>query len=658
MPDMSNIFAGFSRFFKNDLGAFGTFGFLCLIGLIGLIGYCIYDRRTRAISCLTWRAAFRFRFFWVMAILLLVSVVGLPMMVKGDGTAEGLTQILITYTLSMVFFLLGAGTLWLSAGTMARDIEDSQMQMIATKPIARWQIWMGKWIGIMALNVTLLVMVGVAVFGVVEYRAHRLTKEEFDRIKDQSDLAIFRSALKAGMDVFQRDEITLGFVKAPENQPMLGKLRQPTLGTRADFPIKNFIERNKAEPLLKSVEGLRREVAGLEEKKLRKQVLIGRASLPLEDVFYARAPDTVVPLEESYQSQITNEMSRLITQEMANRLEAQRRIQASGGTFEVPQELSADEVAVFQNRAELILRRQMQVMEPGRGLQFRFAKPPGFDLPENERLIFKFGINDAGDPTSSKKYRTECFYGPNSRPKMNKMELQLTAGNNHKLSLHGHMVNTNNALESIFDTDHTLCVTFINATHLGRQNQDLVQTDSSKVALLKLPFIDEVNGKITPSKVKVLYRESGFAINFIRVLGILLAWLGILAALGLFAAVFMSFPMAAFSCLAVLVISLCTGVMKEVLDDGTIMNTYTLGKRDSSIVDWYAIPAFKVMVTLISPMKDYSPINSLAKGESVTWSELTKAYSFIWGISGWLLGLFGAIIFSRRQLAINGAQAP
>ena len=569
MSDLSNIFAGFSRYLKNDLGAFGTLGLLGFLALVGLIGYCIYDRRTRAISRLTWRAAFRFRFFWVMAILLLVSVVGLPMMIKGDGTAEGLTQILITYTLSMVFFLLGAGTLWLSAGTMARDIEDSQMQMIATKPIARWQIWMGKWIGIMALNVTLLAIVGAAVFGVVEYRAHRLSKEEYNRIKDQSDLAIFRSALKAGMDVFQRDEITLGFVKAPENQPMLGNLRQPFLGTREDRPIKDFIEKNKAQPLLKSVEGLRREVAGLEEKKLRKQVLIARASMPLEDVLYARTLDTVVPLEESYQSQITNEMSRLITQEMANRLEAQRRIQASGGTFEVPQELSADEVAVFQNRAELILRRQMQVMEPGRGLQFRFAKPSGFDLPEDERLIFKFGINDARDPTSSKNYEMRCFYGPKSRPKMNIMELQLTAGNNHKLSLHGHMVNTNNALESIFGTDQTLCVTFINATHLVRQNQDPGQ--KPEPALLKLPFIDEVNGEINPSKVKVLYRESGFAINFIRVLGILLAWLGILAALGLFAAVFMSFPMAAFSCLAVLVISLCTGVMKDVLDDGTIM---------------------------------------------------------------------------------------
>ena len=128
--------------------------------------------------------------------------------------------------------------------------------------------------------------------------------------------------------------------------------------------------------------------------------------------------------------------------------------------------------------------------------------------------------------------------------------------------------------------------------------------------------------------------------------------------MGLFAAGFMSFPMAAFSCLAVLGISLFSPVMKEVLDDGTIMNTYTLGERDRSVVDWYAIPAFTLLVTLIEPVKDYSPISSLAEGESVTWGELAKAYSFIWGVSGWLLGLFGAIIFSRRQLAINGAQAP
>ena len=625
-------------------------GALGLLALIALIVYCILDSRTRTISRLTWKAAFRFRFFWVMAILLLFSVVGLPMMIKGDGTAEGLTQILITYTLSTIFFILGTGTLWLSAGTMARDIEDSQMQMIATKPIARWQIWMGKWIGIMALNVTLLVMVGVAVFGVVEYRAYRLTNEEFNRIKDQSDKEVFKTALKAGIDVFQRDEATLGFVKASKDQPLLEQSRSTFFGTREGFMIKEFIDKNKVQPLLKPMEELRREVAGLEEKRLRKQVLIGRAKMTLKEVKFARTPETVVPLKESYESQIEEEVRFQIEQEMADRLEVQRRIQSEGGAFEVPKELSEAEMNVFQARAELMLRTRMQVLEPGRGFQFQFAKPLGFDLPEDQRLILQFQFTDARQPTSDEEYGVMYMYGPESRPDVELVPRQLTARRTHQVYLHGHTVDTNNVIQSIFGDDQTFCVTLVNATHRSGQYP--------RPALLKLPFINEMNGEIDPSKVQLMYRESGFAINFIRALGILLAWLGIFAALGLFAAGFMSFPMAAFSCLAVLGISLFSPVMKEVLDDGTIMNTYTLGERDRSVVDWYAIPAFTLLVTLIDPVKDYSPISSLAEGESVTWGELAKAYSFIWGVSGWLLGLFGAIIFSRRQLAINGAQAP
>ena len=37
-------------------------------------------------------------------------------------------------------------------GTLAREIEDNVLQMVAVKPITRWQIWFGKWIGIMLLN--------------------------------------------------------------------------------------------------------------------------------------------------------------------------------------------------------------------------------------------------------------------------------------------------------------------------------------------------------------------------------------------------------------------------------------------------------------------------------------------------------------------------
>jgi len=138
-----------------------------------------------AICWLTWKAAFRFRLFLVIAALLLAAVVGLPLLLKDDGTARGFTQILITYTLSVITALLGLSTLWLSCGTLARDIEECQIQVVATKPVARWQIWLGKWLGIVSLNATLLVLSGACVYGLLQWRATRLPAAEQEALRTQ-----------------------------------------------------------------------------------------------------------------------------------------------------------------------------------------------------------------------------------------------------------------------------------------------------------------------------------------------------------------------------------------------------------------------------------------------------------------------------------------
>jgi hypothetical protein len=127
-----------------------------------------------AIAWLTWKAAFRFRLFLVVAVLLLGSVVGLPLLIKDDGTARGFTQILLTYTLGTISALLGLSTLWLACGTLARDIEECTVQVVAIKPVARWQIWLGKWLGILAVNAFLLLLCGGAVFALLQWRARRL----------------------------------------------------------------------------------------------------------------------------------------------------------------------------------------------------------------------------------------------------------------------------------------------------------------------------------------------------------------------------------------------------------------------------------------------------------------------------------------------------
>ena len=134
--------------------------------------------RILAIAQLTWKAAFRFRLFWVLTTLLLGSVVVLPLLIKHDGTARGFTQILLTYSLMTITALLGFATLWLGCGTLARDIEDCQMQVVAVKPIARWQIWLGKWLGITLLNFALLAISAGGLYALLQFRARQLSPDQ------------------------------------------------------------------------------------------------------------------------------------------------------------------------------------------------------------------------------------------------------------------------------------------------------------------------------------------------------------------------------------------------------------------------------------------------------------------------------------------------
>ncbi len=151
-------------------------------------------RRILAISFLTWKAAFRFRLFWVLAIALLGSVVLLPLLLKDDGTARGFIQIMLTYTLSVITAFLGFSTLWLACGTLARDIEECQMQMVAVKPIARWQIWLGKWLGILMLNASLLALSGAGVYSLLQWRANRLPAPEQQILR--KEIFVARGSMK------------------------------------------------------------------------------------------------------------------------------------------------------------------------------------------------------------------------------------------------------------------------------------------------------------------------------------------------------------------------------------------------------------------------------------------------------------------------------
>ncbi|MDA7915689.1 hypothetical protein N9B94_00470 [Verrucomicrobia bacterium] len=151
-----------------------------------------------AIAGLTVRASIRYRFFIVMAISLVLLVYLLPVMLKHDGTAEGLLQILITYTLGAVFLLLGASTLWMSCGVLSRDIEDCTIQVLVVKPVAKWKIWFGKWLGIFFINFFMLKLCGLFLFGLIAQRAAQLPQEQ--QIILQEELLVGRGVVNRMID--------------------------------------------------------------------------------------------------------------------------------------------------------------------------------------------------------------------------------------------------------------------------------------------------------------------------------------------------------------------------------------------------------------------------------------------------------------------------
>lgn len=453
-------------------------------------------QRLLAIAGLTWKAAFRYRLFWVLAALLVGAVVALPLLIKDDGTARGFTQILLTYTLSAITALLGIATLWLSCGTLARDIEDSQIQMVAVKPIARWQIWLGKWLGIISLNALLLAIAGGSVFFLMQWRATRLSPEQEKVLRDE--VLVARAAVKETL---------------------------PNLRDIVEGELQRRLQSGSVNPTNAHV--LRQQI--------EQQVKAGIQSV---------RPD-------SYR----------------------------------PWRIELGDAAKSLRDKPLFLRVKF------------------FTADYQPSALFT-GLWQVGNPETKNFWRSE--------------PMQLAPETFTEFEIPPNLFDENGRLEIVFANANDTTLLF--------------------------PLEDGL---------EVLYRESSFGLNFARGMGIIFFWLALLAALGLAAASFLSFPVAAFFSLAILMIGLSSGTLSTVVEEGTILGVdHETGIADGrTILDLIFVPVFRVMLKVVNLVQGFSPIDSLSTGRSITWSQLGVAGAQIVLLMGGILAAIGMVTLTRRELA-------
>lgn len=109
-----------------------------------------------AIAVIAIRNAVRSRVVLVLMACLLLAIVGLPLTVEGDGTLSGQVQIVLNYTLGAVTVILSLVTLWAGCAAISTDIQERRIQLVVAKPVHRFQVWLGKWAGLVILNALLL----------------------------------------------------------------------------------------------------------------------------------------------------------------------------------------------------------------------------------------------------------------------------------------------------------------------------------------------------------------------------------------------------------------------------------------------------------------------------------------------------------------------
>lgn len=107
--------------------------------------------------------------------------------IEADGTQPGEVKVLLTYNITVATGLLMFLTFFLSVFVLDSEIAGREIYLLATKPIRRWQIVVGKWLGIVILDAWLLLIMGAITVCLAWYfaRLDRSRPEGYRAVREQ-----------------------------------------------------------------------------------------------------------------------------------------------------------------------------------------------------------------------------------------------------------------------------------------------------------------------------------------------------------------------------------------------------------------------------------------------------------------------------------------
>jgi len=203
------------------------------------------------------------------ALLVVFSVPVFWWLAEGDGTIKGRVQMFMTYSLGFSGFVLSLLTIFFACRSLSNEIATRQIYGIVSKPVPRWQILIGKWVGVMTLNAVLLGLVGLGT-----YVGTKTITWQFKRHLRHELMTSGGLTPKQSGDAVAALDRVRGIGKTGMESPVITAMSQATGMSRKQV----------GDVLLKLPEPTRVNLRRFDE--LRRQVLVARASVspPMPDL--------------------------------------------------------------------------------------------------------------------------------------------------------------------------------------------------------------------------------------------------------------------------------------------------------------------------------------------------------------------------------------
>lgn len=234
---------------------------MCLLGfsfhlLISLIRVLFGSARAvPALARGVMLEASRTRLSLTFVTLLLLILPLIPVLLDPESPLRHQVQTLLSRSLGSTFIIAAFLTVFLGCGTVAFEIRDRQIWQVLTKPVSRFGYLLGKWIGIISLNLVILAIAGISIFMYLQYLRTAPVASGIEGDLDR--LAVEEEVLTARIDA----------------QPIFDTLTNEQLSARVDQLI-------EADPELRNVEQIQVQLRKKLRQDIQEQFLALQRSIP------------------------------------------------------------------------------------------------------------------------------------------------------------------------------------------------------------------------------------------------------------------------------------------------------------------------------------------------------------------------------------------